>query len=479
MIPLVAIVRRHVGLAALTPRVLPHPAGHGAGDGLAGRQHRRVEEGLEGRTRLAAGLDGAVEGRRLEVAAADHGPDAAGGRVQGHQGHLGLGDAVVLAQGGHQLVQARHRRLRRLLHVQVQGGVDAKASGVKLIGQLGDLVGQAVPHEVDEVGGAGVGLVGRAQAQRLRLGPFGLGGADHAQLGHPREDPVPAALGALGVAPVDLGAADEGRQGRRFGQGQLVQGLAEVLPGRHLRPVGAPAEVDLVEVHRQDLILRVVGLQLDGQQGLPELAAEGALQGQVVEGAGQLLGDGRTPLHDAAGLQVAQGRPADGDGIEAVVPVEAGVLGGHHRLPQAARDLVGPGQLAVLPVEAGDDPPLDVVDHRGLGDLGLGQGGDGGVGHDPGPRQGQEDHGRAGPAGHPPGPGGAPAARTAAGPARSAHPAGPVAAAPRLRGRPGPAAPAGAPFHRCFGPAVARPAVPVPPVVPAAVPGRHGQPSRP
>ena len=93
---------------------------------------------------------------------------------------------------------------------------------------------------------------------------------------------------------------------RRLRQRQLLRGLVEERVRRGLDAVGALAVEDGVEVGREDLGLRVLVLQLHGDPGLVDLAAERAaarlaLQVEVLR---ELLRDRRAALADAARLQV-------------------------------------------------------------------------------------------------------------------------------------------------------------------------------
>ncbi len=133
------------------------------------------------------------------------------------------------------------------------------------------------------------------------------------------------------------------------------------------------AEEDLVGVHGQDLFLGKALLDVDGEQRLLGLAADGplALQKEV---EGKLLGDGR---RTAAGADLAipkavPGCPQDGSGIDPAVSVEIGVLDGDDGLLQVIRNLLrleldplfdGPGDdfFAVVGIDVG----------RGCGSEGL------------------------------------------------------------------------------------------------------------
>ena len=71
---------------------------------------------------------------------------------------------------------------------------------------------------------------------------------------------------------------------------------AEVGLGRRLDPVGALAEVDLVEVLGEDLVLRPLALELVGERGLAELLEHGAAALRAQRVLDELLGDRRGAL---------------------------------------------------------------------------------------------------------------------------------------------------------------------------------------
>ena len=102
-------------------------------------------------------------------------------------------------------------------------------------------------------------------------------------------------------------------------------------------------EVEIVEVHRDDFLLRVVPLQLDGNHPLDGLL-HGAFVDVVGLGAiellGQLLRDGAA----AAGLLLAHDHALHhstkhGAEVDAAVLVEAFVLGGHKGLHEVGGEV--------------------------------------------------------------------------------------------------------------------------------------------
>ena len=179
---------------------------------------------------------------------------------------------------------------------RVEGGLDGdvaapRAAEIRVVG------GQPVEEVLRALGGGGaphLGLLGQGSGA-VRL-------ADRAGLRHCGEHQRRALRGSLGLfgGIVVGGRLGDGGQDRRLLQGEARGRLVEIAPRRRLDAIGAGAEIDAAEIQAEDLLLGVGLLQLGGQQQLLALALQGALGGQV-EVAGQLLGDGRAALGDAAG----------------------------------------------------------------------------------------------------------------------------------------------------------------------------------
>jgi hypothetical protein len=77
------------------------------------------------------------------------------------------------------------------------------------------------------------------------------------------------------------------------------------------------------------------------------------------------------PLDDAAAPVVLDDGPADADGIDAPVVVEAAVLRGDDGVLEGARHLAEGNEDAALDVEFGDEVVVLVVDLRALERLEL------------------------------------------------------------------------------------------------------------
>jgi hypothetical protein len=215
-------------------------------------------------------------------------------------------------------------------------------------------------------------LLERAEGDGRADGLPVLLGVDELLREHAPEDVVAAHPGAVGMreGAVVHRRADQRRQHRRLGKGQLFGVLAEVEARARLDPVRAVAEVDLVRVQLEDLVLGEVLLDLHGQEGLVDLAADGLLGGEE-DLLGELLGERRGALGGAALDDVLQQRAHDRLRVDAAVAVELRVLGGDDGVDEdlghvalgdddALLDRVLRVRHAVAVVDAGDDGGLVV-----------------------------------------------------------------------------------------------------------------------
>ncbi len=175
-----------------------------------------------------------------------------------------------------------------------------------------------------------------------------LPGVDEALFAHPGQDDAAAGPRAREVRPRRKRRRGLGQAGeqRRLGQGQVLRVLAEQPPGHGLRPVGARAEVDAVQVHLEDLVLGELLLDHQGQHGFLRLAHVRAVVGEE-ERPGELLGEGAAPL-DGAARQVPLRGAGDAQRVDPGMAVEAMVLDRDHRRAQVGRDLVQGDVAAVL-----------------------------------------------------------------------------------------------------------------------------------
>ncbi len=120
------------------------------------------------------------------------------------------------------------------------------------------------------------------------------------------------------------GLRETGEQ-RRLRQRQLRRRLREVRPRRCLDAVRAVAVVDLVQIGREDSLLRPRAIELRGETRLLHLPLHGLLA-RDVEVPDELLGDRRASLDDAACADVRNRRACSSLEIDAVVLEEASVL---------------------------------------------------------------------------------------------------------------------------------------------------------
>jgi hypothetical protein len=272
--------------------------------------------------------------------------------------------------------KSRHRGLGLGLGGQVEGGLDAQAALEQQLAALARRVAEALVvedealdplHEVRRR----VALARRRAGGQHRLGRGGapVGLTDQPLLGHLLEHELAAGQRRVGVV-VGVGGAgrpDEARQQRALRQRELVHRRREVRVGRGLHAVGPVPEVDGVEVELEDPLLRVLVLQLVGQAGLVDLAADvSVVAHQLVLHV--LLGDGRAALHHLALAGVGVGGPHDRLGVHALVLPEAGVLDGHDGVAQRLghhRD--GHALAVLLGVQCGDERAVGGVDAGRLG----------------------------------------------------------------------------------------------------------------
>ena len=124
-------------------------------------------------------------------------------------------------------------------------------------------------------------------------------------------------------------AVDQRRQRGRLGGVERRRGLAEVAQRRGLHAVVALAEIHVVQVGLQNRPLAVLRFEPVREPGFADLAAVG-LRAIEERAAHELLRDGAAALDDAATAEVGDHRPEDAAAVNAVVVVEAAILGGQH-----------------------------------------------------------------------------------------------------------------------------------------------------
>ncbi len=273
----------------------------------------------------------------------------------------------ALDGGGDGVVLALHVDGRVDLEAVVEQALVSVARHQVAAQVLGDVrsgLAEDVLHRVDLDGGI---------VRRFALRP-----RDHPLFGHPAQDVRSPRLRLLRMR--------EGRELRRrlrqprdqrhLGQGQLPHVLAIVVLRRRLHAVGVMAEIDLVHVELEDLLLGEVALQAPGEDQLadvaplarPTLAHVRRLHSlhRGEDRFRRLLRQRRAALHVPAeddGLEERAGKPGEAD---PGVVEEARVLAGDEGLLQLLGDaLVGDhhpalvvelaDQLLVAAPDGGDD----------------------------------------------------------------------------------------------------------------------------
>ena len=178
---------------------------------------------------------------------------------------------------------------------------------------------------------------------------------------HDREDGV--APGADDVGPlvggVAVRGADHAGEERGLVEAELLRTLVEVearcLVDAEHRLASAVAEVDVVEVDLQDLVLRHARVEQDCQRNLHELAAPRPLLREESR-LHDLLVDRAAALGDAARAEVEPERAGHADRIDADVMVEPHVLGGDERVRHEARQRRERHRRGDAPVDAVERP---------------------------------------------------------------------------------------------------------------------------
>ncbi len=177
---------------------------------------------------------------------------------------------------------------------------------------------------------------------------------------------------------------------------QLVQRFAEVHQRGGAEAVGALAEVNLVDVKLQDFVFGQTVFDLEREQRLIELAAEGFLGGEK-EVSCHLHGDGAGTLPGAGGGEIGQCCAYHANVVDPAVFVKALVLGCNDCLAQYVGRLLDLDEGSLLLAEFPDQVAFDAEDLQGnLGLIGGQrlQGRQVRIGHHHGISDHQDDRGR-------------------------------------------------------------------------------------
>ncbi len=180
------------------------------------------------------------------------------------------------------------------LHLRVERSTHRHAAAVKRI--LAIKPGELPAYFLGEILGR---IKLRSTGPRNDVEVFVLVGArfrqrDVAIFGHPIENPVPPLDCRLGppermIVRRSLG---QRREIGRFGIGQLVKRLVEIVERGSGNPIGIEAEENLVEIKFEDFVLGERIFDPQRQQRFLDLAVPGLVRGQK-EVLGDLLGNRR------------------------------------------------------------------------------------------------------------------------------------------------------------------------------------------
>ncbi|CFT93929.1 Uncharacterised protein [Bordetella pertussis] len=258
-----------------------------------------------------------------------------------------------------------HRAIGRFLVLRLDGGVDVDAARIQVV--LVHVVEQLARQFGDVFAMDGVAAGRRAFGRldhdglRHRFLVFGLGQV--AQRIHAAQHIALAQFGARAVGNRVEARRRLGNAGQHGGLGRrdLRQRLAEIGARGGGEAVGAMAQVDLVHVQLEDLVLGELRFDLEGEQQFVELARIGLL-GRQVEVARHLHGDGARALRLRHADQVGQAGADDAHPVDPAVLVETIVLGGQHRRLHDIGDFVEAQHVAALFAEFADQHPVGRID---------------------------------------------------------------------------------------------------------------------
>jgi hypothetical protein len=165
-----------------------------------------------------------------------------------------------------------------------------------------------------------------------------LPGREEAVLHHLPQHVALAALrpGHAGDRVDALWLLDDSGEHRRLGDAQRQGVLAEVVERRLLDAVAVVPEVDLVQVEVEDLVLGERPLHARGEDPLADLPAQLPLLREQ-EVAARLLGDGGGAGEMAPREERLDARARHAHVVQALVPVEVGVLGGEEGVAHVRR----------------------------------------------------------------------------------------------------------------------------------------------
>ena len=249
----------------------------------------------------------------------------------------------------------------RLLLFRIERRDDRQAARVCVVLVL---VVHGLAHHFGHILGMHVVLVARGPgADRFVQCIFVLVARDVAQVEHALEDVFLTDFRALRIDDRIVGRRRLRQAGQHGGLAKrdVLEILAEVDARGAREAVSALAQIDLVHVQLENLVLRQRGLDLVREQHFVDLA-RGGLLAREEEVARDLHGDRAGTLRGAAVQYVRHPGSQDADEVDAAMIVETIVLDREHGLLHHVRNLVDRDETAALLAEFADQHVIGRVD---------------------------------------------------------------------------------------------------------------------
>ncbi len=161
--------------------------------------------------------------------------------------------------------------ISRALHGHVERRIDAQPLLMHRGGAIRAL--EILADFLDEIWSKTVPRRGQMQCQRRRRCGFRLLRADLALFRHIRKHQIAPRARSLRMQHRRIfRSGNDARQKRRLGQRQLAHWLAEIIFRRRFESIIPMPEINLIAVHGQNLLLRVMPFDLNRQQHFLNLA---------------------------------------------------------------------------------------------------------------------------------------------------------------------------------------------------------------
>ena len=250
-----------------------------------------------------------------------------------------------------------HRAVGSALRNDVQRGVDAQPALVHRFGAVSAL--EVFANFLNEVRREIVARRLDAEPQRLRLRLALLLRGYLAVALHQLQHEIAPRQCLLGVEQWRIsGPANQRREHGGLRKRELPHRPAEIIFRGGFKAVVAVRQIHLVGIHRKDLLLGVVTLDLHGQQSFLAFPAEAAVRAVEKKAAGKLHRDGAGALLDAAADHVPPSGFDHARQVDAPVFEEMLVLGRGDGIFQDGRNLFPGQQDAPLQRERPDLPAI-------------------------------------------------------------------------------------------------------------------------